>query len=125
MGSEALSYTVFVGFPASALVFYLYAKSIQAYGPRFTLRVSEIACCAQLIFMICIHNSLTSGGVWTQVAVIGFYAYREIYVTLLSTQQWSFIASALTASTSTYIVSFAGIVSMSSALGKSVVNVLL
>ena len=59
LGSEALSYTVFVGFPASALVFYLYAKSIKKYGPRFTLRVSEIACCAQLIFMVFVCDNLT------------------------------------------------------------------
>jgi len=50
-------------------------------------------------------------------AIISFYAFREIYVSLLSTQQWAFIASHLDRSTSSYLVTFTGLVSIASALG--------
>ena len=87
MGGEALSYTVVVGLVASSVVFYLYATSIKKYGPRFTLRASEIACCIQIVFMALVCDYLDHESRWGQVTVVGFYAYREIYVTLLSTQQ--------------------------------------
>jgi len=57
-----------------------------------------------------------------QLAVISFYVFREIYVSLLSTQHWSFISSVLDNSSSSYLVSFAGIVSISSAVGSCAVE---
>jgi ATP/ADP translocase len=52
-----------------------------------------------------------------QLAVVAFYAFREIYVTLISTQQWSFIVSNLNGSNSSYIVTFGGVVSVASTMG--------
>ena len=56
-------------------------------------------------------------GFWGQSAVLLFFCFREIYVSLLSTQQWSFIASVLDSKTSNYLVTFAGVVSVASAVG--------
>jgi hypothetical protein len=56
-------------------------------------------------------------GLMGKTIIIIFYAFREIYVSLLSTQQWAFIATSLNKSTSTYIVSFSGVVSIASAVG--------
>ena len=56
------------------------------------------------------------------ISVVVFYAFREIYVSLLSTQQWAFIASILDSSTSSYMVNFSGIVSISSAVGGCMIE---
>jgi hypothetical protein len=56
-------------------------------------------------------------GIWAQILVICFYAFREIYVSLLSTQQWAFISMSLDKNTSGYLVSFSGIVSIASSVG--------
>ena len=122
LGTQALSLTVVVGSPLSALTLYLYARSIKKNGALFTQRVSNILCILGLSLILLVSQSLnTTVG---QTAVILFYTFREIYVSLLSTQQWSFIASILDKSTSSYIVTFAGIVSTASALGGCFVEVL-
>lgn len=104
-----------VGSPISAMVLFLYARSIKRNGPRITLLVSNICCVLLLGLMSITCGSLK--GIWGQSAVLLFYCFREIYVSLLSTQQWSFIASVLDSKTSNYLVTFAGVVSVASAAG--------
>ena len=122
LGTQALSLTVVVGSPLSALTLYLYARSIKKNGALFTQRVSNILCIIGLSLILLVSQRLDTR--LGQTAVILFYTFREIYVSLLSTQQWSFIASVLDKSTSSYIVTFAGIVSTASALGGCFVEVL-
>lgn len=97
------------------MVLFLYARSIKRNGPRITLLVSNI-CCVILLGLMSIACGSLKGG-WGQSAVLLFYCFREIYVSLLSTQQWSFIASVLDSKTSNYLVTFAGVVSVASAVG--------
>jgi hypothetical protein len=106
---------VAVGSPISAMVLFLYARSIKRNGPRVTLLVSNICCLLLLGFISVSCGSLK--GFWGKSAVLLFYCFREIYVSLLSTQQWSFIASVLDSKTSNYLVTFAGVVSVASAVG--------
>jgi TLC ATP/ADP transporter len=124
LGSEALPFTVALGSPAGALVLYLYARSIKKNGSRYTLRVSNFGCCTLLAFMTFFSSYfLHGGGRAGQALVIFFYVFREIYVSLLSTQHWSFLTSVLDASSTGYLVSSAGIVSISSAVGSCAVEV--
>jgi hypothetical protein len=109
-----------VGSPASAVTLYLYAKSIKKYGPQFTLRLSEIICFLLLSLMFIVSSRIK--GLSGQISVVVFYAFREIYVSLISTQQWAFIASTLTASTSSFMVHFSGIVSIASAIGGCMIE---
>lgn len=122
LGSEALTYTVAVGSPAGAIVLYLYARSIRLFGPRTTLRVSEIAVLLMMFVMCSFCSSLE--GFSGRLMVILYYSFREIYVSLLSTQHWSFIATILGTRNSRFVVSFAGSVSVSSALGGCAVEAL-
>ena len=120
LGSGALSFTVAVGSPVSASVLYLYARSIKKNGPRLTLLASNLGCVLLLFLMALACGSLR--GIWGQCAVLLFYCFREIYVSLLSTQHWSFIASVLDSKSSSYLVSIAGIVSVASAVGGCTVE---
>eukprot|EP01033_Poteriospumella_lacustris_P005519 gene5518-3935_t len=120
LGSEALPLTVAVGSPASALVLYLYTKSIKSLGTRMTLRFSNLACLIMFIAMGVSCGQLK--GLSGKVIVVVFYALREIYVSLLSSQQWAFISTTLDKSTSSYLVSFSGIVSVASAVGSCTVE---
>lgn len=115
LGSHGLSYTVLVGSPLSAMVLYLYARSIKNNGAQVTQRLSNVACFILFGIMsfLCSHLTGLSG----QVIVVSFYAFREVYVTLLSTQQWSFIASMLNKTNANYLVKFSGLVSIASAVG--------
>ena len=122
LGTRGLSYTVVVGSPASAAVLYFYARSFKRNGALFTQRVSTILCILMLLFMVLMCNRLNS--LTGRISVVFFYAFREIYVSLLSTQQWSFIASHLDKSKTSYLVTFAGIVSVSSAVGGCLVEYL-
>jgi len=122
LGSGALSFTVAVGSPISAMVLFLYARSIKRNGPRVTLLVSNI-CCTFLLFLMSVSCGSLKG-VWGQSAILLFFCFREIYVSLLSTQQWSFIASVLNSKTSNYLVTFAGVVSVASAVGGCAVEYL-
>ena len=125
LGSEALPFTVALGSPAGALVLYLYARSIKTNGSRYTLRVSNMACAAILTFMTFSSSYFVkNGGNAGKALVITFYVFREIYVSLLSTQHWSFLASVLDRSSTSYLVKSAGIVSISSAVGSCAVELL-
>lgn len=115
LGNEAIPLTIAIGSPSSALVLYLYTKSIKKYGAETTLRVSNIICTLMMLLMFLGCSKLN--GVVGKAAVVSFYAFREIYVSLLSSQHWAFIASTLDRSTSSYIVSFSGVVSVASAIG--------
>lgn len=119
LGSSALTYTVLFGFPASALTLYLYTSSIKSRGAAWTFRMSCLICLSILVGMSYAASTdlLKQNGFVSQLIVVAFYAFREIYSTLLSTQQWAFIVSALDHSTASYIVTFSGAVSIISTLG--------
>ena len=119
LGSSALTYTVLFGFPASALTLYLYTSSIKYYGTTSTFRLSCLICLTIFIGMTYATSTdiLRHKNIISQVIVVAFYAFREIYSTLLSTQQWAFIVSALDHTTASYIVTFSGVVSIISTLG--------
>eukprot|EP01035_Chromulina_nebulosa_P027048 gene27048-35505_t len=119
LGNQALPLTVALGSPAGALVLFLYTRSIKKHGSRYTLRVSNLFCCAffgSMTFFTAFYGShfKSSAG---HFAIVSFYAIREIYVSLLSTQHWAFIASHLDRSNSSYLVTFTGVVSIASAAG--------
>jgi hypothetical protein len=119
LDSSALTYTISFGCPASALTLYAYTSSIRKYGTQTTFRISVIICL--IIFSFMIFNALSGSfqikGVLYQFAIVGFFAFREIYSTLLSTQQWAFVVSGLDHTTSSYIVIFSGAVSIASMTG--------
>ncbi|KAJ1425891.1 hypothetical protein B484DRAFT_397764 [Ochromonadaceae sp. CCMP2298] len=122
LGNEAIPLTIAVGSPASGLVLYVYTKSIKKYGSKCTIRASFILCILVLLLMSMGGGKVPGGPHYYtrgagKAAIICFYAFREIYVSLLSSQQWAFIAGTLDKSTSSYIVSFSGIVSIASAVG--------
>ena len=112
--------TIAVGSPASAIVLYLYTKSIKKFGSRVTLRISHCACIVMFlsIFLYCGRGT----GFTRKAAAIVFYALREIYISLLSSQHWAFISTSLDKSTSSYLVSFSGVVSVASAIGGCTVE---
>lgn len=85
-----------------------------------TLRFSNLACLIMFIAMGVSCGQLK--GLSGKVIVVVFYALREIYVSLLSSQQWAFISTTLDKSTSSYLVSFSGIVSVASAVGSCTVE---
>lgn len=119
MGNNAIPLTIALGSPAGGLVLYLYTKSIKKYGSRYTLRISNSLCSLLLGAMTllwCMYSSAFKS-TWANYAIISFYAFREIYVSLLSTQQWAFIASHLEKANSSYLVTFTGLVSIASAVG--------
>ena len=104
-----------MGSPLSGLVLYLYTKSIKKFGTKFTLRISFVSCIFILALVAIYARSMK--GIIGKIVIVFFYAFREIYVSLLSSQLWAFIAGSLNKSTSSYIVSFSGIVSVASAVG--------
>lgn len=108
--------TVAVGFPSSAFTLYLYTKSIKNFGAKITLRLSNIACILIFLFIF-IFSGRLKNDLGSQIMIVCFYAFREIYVSLLSSQQWAFISTTLDRTTSSYLVSFSGIVSIASAVG--------
>lgn len=115
LGNEAIPLTIALGSPLSGLVLYLYTKSIKKFGSKFTLRVSFAVCIFFMAIITFYGRSLK--GYSGKIAIVSFYAFREIYVSLLSSQQWAFIAGTLNKSTASYIVTFSGIVSVASAVG--------
>jgi len=124
LGTEALTYTVAVGSPAGAVVLYLYARSIKLVGPQSTLRISEAMCIFHMLVLVVLFNYGYINGYTGGILVVCYYSFREIYVSLLSTQYWSFIASVLDTRKSGNLVSIAGSVSVSSALGGCAVEYL-
>lgn len=113
----AVPLTAAVGFPASALTLHLYTKTIRNYGARFTFRLSNL-CCSLFLVLMTVFGTGTVKGLAYQSIVVGFFAFREIYVTLISTQQWSFITSSLGRSKSSFIVTIGGYVGVASTLGS-------
>jgi hypothetical protein len=117
LDSIGIPLTVVVGFPVSALTLYLYTLSIRHYGAKFTYRVSNFICCFVLGAMSVLIPMNILSGFTRKAVIIMFYSFREIYVTLISTQQWSFIVSALNKTNSWLIVSIGGVVSVASTVG--------
>lgn len=120
LGSESLSYTVIIGSPIGALVLYLYTNSIKKNGIYWTMLISNISCIFILALVTIVYNMLQ--GFWGRLVVLFFYSFREIYVTLISTQQWSFIATVLNKSKSSYMVQYSGLISITSAFGGLLVE---
>jgi hypothetical protein len=120
LGNEAIPLTIAIGSPLSGLVLYLYTKSIKKFGSKFTLRVSFIAVIVFMAIITWVTRDLR--GLSGKLAVVSFYAFREIYVSLISSQQWAFVAGTLNKSTSSYIVAFSGVVSAASALGGCLIE---
>lgn len=122
LGADALPYTVALGAPSSALVLYLYARSIRLNGAKYTRRISELSCILIFLFIIRFRKVTHEG--FKKFLIIFFYCFREIYVSLLSTQYWSSIASNLDKNTSGYLVKYTAVVSIASAVGGYCVQVL-
>jgi hypothetical protein len=120
LGNEAIPLTIAIGSPLSGLVLYLYTKSIKKFGSKFTLRVSFLAVIVFMAIITWVTRDLR--GLSGKLAVVSFYAFREIYVSLISSQQWAFVAGTLNKSTSSYIVAFSGVVSAASALGGCLIE---
>jgi hypothetical protein len=120
LGSEALSYTVIIGSPISAAILYLYTNSIKKRGPYLTLLISNIVCVAFFTYITFFLPTLR--GNMGKYSVLLYYSFREIYVTLLSTQQWSFIATVLNKSKSSHMVKYSGLISIASAIGGLLVE---
>ena len=77
-----------------------------------------------LIFLFIIRFRKVTHEGFKKFLIIFFYCFREIYVSLLSTQYWSFIASILDKNTSGYLVKYTAVVSIASAIGGYCVQVL-
>lgn len=120
LGSEALSYTVIIGSPISAIILYLYTNSIKRHGPYLTLLISNIVCVGFFTYVTFFLPTLH--GNMGKYSVLLYYSFREIYVTLLSTQQWSFIATVLNKSKSSHMVKYSGLISIASAIGGLLVE---
>ena len=119
LGASALTYTVAFGCPASAITLYCYTTSIKKLGTRTTFRLSSLFCllCFSGITYLALIGMMHEELFLTQLIIVAFYAFREIYCTLLSTQLWAFIVSTLDHTSSSYIVSFSGAVSVASTIG--------
>ena len=111
--------TAVLGPPLGMLVLFVYTRSIKKHGSRYTLRLSNFICTMFFGLMTHFTTFQTSSAKSTlaQFTIISFYSIREIYVSLLSTQQWAFIATHLDRNTSSYLVTFTGMVSIASAVG--------
>ena len=81
-GTGLVRHCLCAGSPTGAFVLYFYTRSIKKNGPKRTLRVSNIACVIAIAAMLWLAESDT----YPTIAVICFYVFREIYVSLLSTQ---------------------------------------
>lgn len=84
--------------------------------------ISNILCISLFSYITFTLPRLHSTGKWGQFIVLLFYSFREIYVTLLSTQQWSFIATVLNKSKSSHMVKYSGLISIASAVGGFLVE---
>jgi ATP/ADP translocase len=118
--SFALTASTLIGTPTSALTLYLYIKSIKIKGIFITHRICNIICCCILFFITIVYNKLN--GTIGRGIVLLFYVFREVYVSLLSSQANSFISSILNDSTSSYLIYIAGFVSVISSLGGCLVQ---
>lgn len=119
--SSALSYTVALGIPASAFTLYLYTKSIKTNGTQHTFRMSNLGCIF-IFAVVTLLGFLKLKGYYYRILIVSFYAFREIYCTLISTQLWAFIVSVLDKKSSSLIVTYSAIVSLTSTIGGFLVE---
>ncbi|CAM9920368.1 unnamed protein product, partial [Choristocarpus tenellus] len=92
---SALPFTTVAVLPVSIVVLALYVRCIKKLGPRSTLLLSSFLCA---LFFLAISIGLSVSGeatMMTRVLVAALYIFREMYVSLLSTQVWGFLNRAL------------------------------
>lgn len=115
----ALPLTLAFVFPGSLVLLSLYARLLDAVGPRAALRSSTLFCSVSLLCFTGAVRSL----VWrsnrsnVKLLVALLFVFREAYVQLLATQHWSFMGSVLNSSQgATWFGPIAGASSVSSAV---------
>jgi hypothetical protein len=103
-------------FPTSATLLYCYTYLLNKVGAQSALRLSTLMCSALLsIGGVLVH--LFSAPKLVNFVVATLYIFRESYVSLLSTQHWSFMGSILTPSQgSTWFAPIAGLSSIAAAI---------
>lgn len=118
--------------PMSLALLMSYAKVLDNHGPRGALNASTLLCAIVMnAAALSIHLFEKTGTQFMGVAAAKFvsgplFVFRESYVQLLTTQYWSFMASALTPSQSAkWFGPIAGLTSITSAIaGFSVSNII-
>jgi len=118
--SNALGHTILAGFPLSALTLYLVHFLSETFGVRQTLRISQAitVLALALITYFCTYLS-GSKDTLAKMCIIGIYCWREIYVGVIATQNWSFVKIPYD-----LLVKFSGLVSVASVLGSICVEFL-
>ena len=118
--SNALGHTILAGFPLSALTLYLVHYMSETFGVRQTLRISQAitVLALALITYFCTYLS-GSKDTLAKMCIIGIYCWREIYVGVIATQNWSFVKIPYD-----LLVKFSGLVSVASVLGSICVEFL-
>ena len=119
IGSEGLSYTITVGFPLSALALWTVHYCSRHYGVRQTLRLSHLLTIVIVALVAGACPRFTAEGPLSQAGIMGFYCFREIYVGIIATQNWSFVRVPYD-----LLIRFAGMVSVASVVGSFCVEFL-
>ena len=125
--NDGLGHTITAGFPLSAIALYAVHYVSMAFGVRHTLRLSHLFTICVIAVMAAFSKSLLStstrisanGLNWGKLSVICFYCFREIYVGIIATQNWSFVKIPYD-----LLVKFAGLVSVASVIGSICVEFL-
>ena len=113
---SALGYTISAGFPLSAAALYAVHTLSKTFGVRNTLRISQgfnIAILALTAYFCSTLQNSDSKSPTTYAGIILFYCFREIYVGVIATQNWSFIKIPYNV-----LVIFAALVSVASVVGS-------
>ena len=118
--SNALGYTITAGFPLSAFALYIVHHMSRVFGVRDTLRFTQgfIVVIFAIVTYMCPTLS-NSKSTWSTVIIICFYCFREIYVGVIATQNWSFVKIPYD-----LLVKFSGLVSVASVIGSICVEFL-
>ena len=119
IGSEGLGYSITAGFPLSALALWTVHYCSRHYGVRHTLRLSHLLSILVIAIVVCYCDSFIAGGYFSTAGIICFYCFREIYVGIIATQNWSFVRVPYD-----LLIQFAGMVSVASVLGSFCVEFL-
>jgi hypothetical protein len=81
--------------PVSILCLWVYTRHIRRSGPRQTLRRS-IAACILVIVLVACHDHLTLSPRLRQGSIAAAFVFQNTYVSLITSQQWSFLDSVVT-----------------------------
>ena len=93
--ATAVSLAMTLVSPVSIALLLAYTRVLNSYGPPTALRTSTLAC-AGLIGVLAIGLSASSSSPHVRYWTGPLFVVREAYVQLLTSQFWSFFASALT-----------------------------